>query len=236
MASTGIDLRINREMLSLRFHFVEQLRLAIAGGRFKPGERLVERELCSLLNVSRSVVREGLRQLEAEGLIVTVPHRGPVVRSVTESDVEQIYSLRSLLEGHAARQFAEHATSDELRRLRDALAEIERTVKLMSPPEYIAAKEGFYVVLLGCPANAMLRQVLQPLYNRIIGLRAMSVGTMGRSAEAYAEMAEIVAAIERRDPEAAEKTCARHVRRAGESLLHKMRTSGGSAVAVGQSS
>jgi DNA-binding GntR family transcriptional regulator len=214
---------LNRETMTLRFHVVEQLRLAICRGRFKPGDRLVERELCSLLNVSRSVVREGLRQLEAEGLITTVPHRGPVVSVITECDVEQIYGLRALLEGHASRQFAEYATSDELGRIRGALSEIQKAVAKRSPEEYMAAKEVFYQVLLDCPANSVLRQVLQPLHNRITSLRALSVGTMGRSAEALREMTEIVAAIERREAEVAEKAAARHVRRAGEALVKKMR-------------
>src|SRR3990170_1902174 len=90
----------------LRKQVVERLREAIIEGHLKPGERLRERELCELLGVSRTSLREGLVELEAEGLINNVPNRGPVVAMVSIKAAEEIYQLRAVLEGLAARLFA----------------------------------------------------------------------------------------------------------------------------------
>src|SRR5690349_13762377 len=108
MADDGMQ--VVRHAATLRLQVEEKLRNAIAAGRFKPGERLVERDLCARLDVSRALIREALRQLEAEGLIVAVPHRGPVVASITVEEARQIYAVRALLEGFAGRGFVGHAT------------------------------------------------------------------------------------------------------------------------------
>ena len=86
----------------LRREIETRLRTAIVAGRFKPGDRLIEREMCELLGVSRASLREALRQLEAEELVKIVPHRGPVVSDVTVEEAEQLYDVRAMLEGLAA--------------------------------------------------------------------------------------------------------------------------------------
>src|SRR5690242_12081163 len=101
------DLQVNRQRVTLRLRVEDKLRAAIASGRFMPGQRLIERELCALLGVGRTSVREALRQLEAEGLVSTVPHRGPMVSIISAEELEHIYAVRGLLEGYAGRKFAE---------------------------------------------------------------------------------------------------------------------------------
>ena len=110
---------------SLREQVAAKLRNAIAMGQFRPGERLVERELCEMTGVSRTSVREALRELEGDGLITTVPHRGPSVAVVTLDQARSIYEVRAVLEALAAKLFAENATDDDIGALRKATLDLK---------------------------------------------------------------------------------------------------------------
>ncbi len=90
----------------LRRSVTESIRNAIAAGVFKAGARLPERDLCEMTGVSRTLVREALRQLESEGLIEVLAHRGPIVARVTPEQAEGVYQVRIELEGLASQLFA----------------------------------------------------------------------------------------------------------------------------------
>ncbi len=98
-----MDLNVTREAVTLRMRVEDKLRSAISNGVFKPGQRLIERELCELTGVGRTSIREAVRQLEAEGLITSIPHRGPVVTRISVEEAQQLYAVRALLEGAAGR-------------------------------------------------------------------------------------------------------------------------------------
>ena len=89
----------------LRQQVLDELRQSIIAGRLNPGERLIERELISMMGVSRTVIREALRQLESEGLVAIVPNKGPIVRTLTLEEARDLYAIRAVLEGLAARLF-----------------------------------------------------------------------------------------------------------------------------------
>src|ERR1700733_2859126 len=95
----------------LRRRVEDALRQAIISGQFAPGDRLRERDLIELLKVSRTSLREALRQIEAEGLVALEPNRGPVVTTVTYEEVEEIYEVRSVLEAQACSGFAERGSN-----------------------------------------------------------------------------------------------------------------------------
>ena len=103
------DLRISETPKTLRALVLERMRAAILSFRFRPGERLRERDLCDQLGVSRSVVREVMRHLEAEGLVQTVPNRGMIVAKLDASQAAEIYEIRALVEACAAHACAERA-------------------------------------------------------------------------------------------------------------------------------
>src|SRR6266403_1193801 len=106
--------RVRREDQSLRALTVSNLRRAIFSLHFKPGERLTEKALCELTGVSRPLMREVLRDLEAQGLIENVPHKSPIVTTLTRSDAMEIYEVRSALEPMAARLFVERAKEEQI--------------------------------------------------------------------------------------------------------------------------
>src|SRR5262245_57775375 len=107
-------LSVSRPVVTLRTQAVEKLRQAIIDGHLVPGARLTERELCELLGVSRTLVRETLGQLEAEGWVENVPYRGPIVAATSADEARQLYEIRAALEGWAAKHCAEQATDDDL--------------------------------------------------------------------------------------------------------------------------
>ena len=109
-AQKASALRVSKDHETLREKTVERLREALLNQFFAPGDRLIERELCELTGVSRTSVREALRLLESEGLIETIPNRGPIVASLSAEDAQYIYEVREALEGLAGRLFAERAS------------------------------------------------------------------------------------------------------------------------------
>lgn len=91
--------QVRRVAAPLREQVLELLRADILAAEFAPGQRLVESRLCERFEVSRTVIREVLRQLESEGLVALVPHRGPVVAELTRADAKALYEVRGALEG-----------------------------------------------------------------------------------------------------------------------------------------
>lgn len=211
------ELQIRSESASLRLKVEETLRRAIATGRFRPGERLVERELCAMLGVGRTSIREALRQLEAEGLIVTIPRRGPAVASMTVEEARQLYDVRALLEGFAGRACATHATAEQLARIERAVALLAEAIA--AGTSLIEAKTAFYDALLESCGNDVVRQMLTGLHNRINLLRATSMVQPGRVEHSLKEIRAIQERIATRDPEGAEAACVQHIRNAAEVAL-----------------
>jgi DNA-binding GntR family transcriptional regulator len=190
---------------------VSKLRDAILSGAFKPGERLLEQNLCDWMGVSRTSVREALRRLEAERLITITPNRGPSVTEITREEAESIYKVRALLEGEAAALFAENVTAAQLGEMKLALADFDRAVSLDEPLGRVATTERFYAVILAGCGNPIIAEIIQSLVARINFLRARSMSREGRARQSTLEMWRIFDAIEKRKPAAARQAAIDHV-------------------------
>jgi DNA-binding GntR family transcriptional regulator len=198
----------------VRSQTVGNLRNAILAGRFAPGARLVEAELCRLLGVSRPSVREALRQLEAERLVVITPFKGPAVARIDWPEAAQIYEVRALLEGQAAFLFATRATKQQVAGMRSALKRFEDAVRTNDAEARLLHTDEFYNVMLkGCD-NGVIGDLLTGLHARINFLRARSMSQHGRSSESARELRRILSAIAASDAEKARAACIEHVRRA----------------------
>ena len=163
------------QAVSLRSLVVDRLRQAIVTGRFPPGAQLRERELCQLTGVSRPSLREALRQLEAEGLITTTPHRGPTVTALTPEEVGHLYTLRRLLESFAARQFAQRRRPEDIAALKAAVMRLNESEKSGEPFVMLEAGTAFYEAVAAGSGNPFLAQALKTLHNKIKLIRFISL-------------------------------------------------------------
>jgi DNA-binding GntR family transcriptional regulator len=218
-AISGAIFRPVGEALTLRKRVVEQIRAAIFEMRLLPGERLIERELCEQMDVSRSLVREALAELEAAGLVETIPFKGPMVARVDAGTARDIYAIRTELEGLAGRLCAEHATPAQRTALHEALQIVEDAYNSGNTAHWLPAKQHFYEMLLAGSGNATLAPMLRAIHGRITILRAMTLAEPGRSKTSFKELRAIVRAVEARDPERAAAACRDHVTSALETAL-----------------
>lgn len=219
------DFRVERVAAPLRQSVTESIRYAIATGRFKAGERLPERELCEMTGVSRTLIREALRQLESEGLIDVVPHRGPVVARLSVEQARGIYQVRILLEGLACQLFAENASDPQRAALAQAFDRLRTSFESADPMARLQAKNQFYDVLIDGSGNAALGQSLRLLNARIMLLRATSLQAPGRSRESLRELGDLMEALASRDGERARLAAVRHVESAAAAALEFLRNS-----------
>lgn len=182
------------------------VREAIISGQFLPGQRLIEKELCESLGVSRGSVREALRQLEAEQLIHTVPNRGPIVAKLTPHDILDICQVRSALEGMAVKLFVQNADETNIARLEAGLQEIDRAFAAGDLNLTVHAKSAFYQAFYAGSGNALISTVLRSLDARINLVRRL-VFVSGESVKGIVKFRALVEALKRKDAAAATAVC-----------------------------
>ncbi len=205
------DLRIAHSPTTLRELAVDRLRQAIISGRFSGGDRLVERTLCDQLGVSRSVVREAIRYLEAEGLVDTQGRSGPIVARLDWDQARQVYDIRRLLESDAAAACARLSDAAVKTRLQAALSALDTAFTEATPAQLYDATTRFYEVIFTAAGHHVAWEVVQRLNSRISRLRALTLATTDRRISGPAHMARICAAICAGDPETAASAVREHL-------------------------
>lgn len=219
-----MDRLSSRGRVNVQRRFVRQaveswLRDAIVTGRFPAGTHLSDRQLSESCAASRTIVREAVRTLEAEGLVVVRANYGPIVAGISRDEAIELYELRVTLEALAVEAFAVRANAEERTALRSAYQELTR----LNPPDPIEmalrAKERFYAVLIDGCRNAHVSRTLRQLINRNAMLRATSLRLPGRLSTTVAELKLVVDAIDRHDAVAAGAACRAHVRSAADAAL-----------------
>ena len=188
---------------SLRGEFVfAALRNEIRDGRLQPGDRLVETEIAQRLGVSRTPVREALKRLESDGVVAFGLPRGLTVTKLTHRQILELYAVREVLEGAAARFAAERAAPFEIATLKQILAQHDGA---RTPAEAADANRRLHEAIVGATHNAYLERVMNVMTDVLALLGTTTYAVPGRIASGSKENAEIVACIERRDPGAAEE-------------------------------
>ncbi|MFO1074434.1 MAG: GntR family transcriptional regulator [Geminicoccaceae bacterium] len=203
-------LRIETPPATLRTMALERLRRAIISGVFKPGQRLVERALCDQLGVSRSVIREVIRHLDAEGLVTTVG-QGPMVAQLDWEDARQIYEIRAALESAAVEACARMADEDVKVRLARAVEEIEQRAAAGAIMAVLEATEQFYEIVFTAGGHPIAGEIVRRLNGRISQLRLLTLGSQNRLRSGPRRFREIFEAIAANRPEAAGEACRTHV-------------------------
>ncbi len=224
---------IQKHAAPLRQRVLDELRQSIIAGRLNPGERLLERELTSMMGVSRTVVREALRQLESEGLITIIPNKGPVVRELTLEEARDLYSIRAVLEGLAARQFVENASHEQIAKLERELARVRKAYDGGNTESILESKNDFYDALFAGAGSDTLSSMIGMLHGRIWRWRAMGLShpqkSRERSKESMKGLSLMLKAIRMRDASLAEKAIREEVTKAAAEVTRLLAAGGETA-------
>lgn len=192
----------------------------IRDGLLLPGTRLRETDLADRLGISRTPVREAIRQLEADGLVVHLPRQGATIRSLDYAEVIELYEMRAVLEGTAARLAARVASTVELAEL-TAL----NTALAADPagPEAQQINRQFHRTLLDAARNRFLVKAMSALRKTMMILGPTTLSDPARATEALAEHTAVLAALQARDAAAAEAAMRTHVENALSARIRGMR-------------
>jgi DNA-binding GntR family transcriptional regulator len=197
----------------IRERVVDALRDAIIAGRLKPGGRIRERELVSLLGVSRSPLREAIRILETEGLITSLAHRGARVSELSAVDLHDMLDVRIMLESFAARLFIERLDEAVLRAMEE---QVERS---RAPGYRVDLQENFdlglefHDLLVGACGNRKVVQMHENLKRHQTRYQHFAFARLGRDLRALDEHALMVAMLRARDLGAVERLMRAHLLR-----------------------
>ncbi|MGI6631219.1 MAG: GntR family transcriptional regulator [Bacillota bacterium] len=211
----------NPNSLSLRvFKEIEDM---ILNGEIQPGENLIESKLSSQLGVSRTPVREAVRMLERTGLVQIVPNKGAVVLGIDDQDLEDIYTIRMLIEGLASRWAAERMTEEQIRELGEII-DLQEFYTMKNSTEHINHLDSqFHEKIFEYCNSRPLQHTLSDLHHMIKRYRKISVGSTGRADKAIAEHRQIFEALAEHNPDTAEKLTIEHIANAKENLLKIIR-------------
>ena len=187
----------------------DSLRDAIWEGRIARGERVREEEIARSLGVSRTPVREALQRLQRRGLLVTGPGRGLMVAELSKREVIELYAMREILEGSAARFAAERATPEEIATLYELQAQLKAAKG--DPMLHTTLNRRFHQAIYEAAHNRYLMQTLESLHDSFALLRSATMRLPHRQRDSHEERRRIIAAIEKRDPILAEQEAREHI-------------------------
>ena len=212
------ELQMN-EYLPLRDVVFQTLRQAILRGELKPGERLMEIHLAQKLGVSRTPVREAIRKLELEGLVSIIPNKGAYVTGITRKDVEDIYAIRSLLEGLCARWATAHITEKQLDALEENIYLSEFHASKGHAQKLTELDDQFHDILYEACSSKMLEHQLRDFHEYVRRMRKQNLSGSERGLEAVLEHKQIMEAICRKDADRAQELAALHMRNAYDNMI-----------------
>ena len=199
---------------SLRGRVFQRLREDILSGVYQEHDELREITIGEELGVSRTPVREALRQLELEGLVKIIPNKGAYVTGITLKDVADIYKIRSMLEGMCARWATKHITEKQIEELEEVLllSEFHLQKRSSEQTDQVTELDGkFHRILYEASNSRRLEHVLSDFHKYVQMARAMSVGEKNRAEKSIQEHREILEAIKEHDGEMAERLANRHI-------------------------
>ncbi len=204
----------------LRELVFESLREAILNGTLGPSERLMEIQLAEEMGVSRTPVREAIRKLELEGLVVMIPRKGAYVAGMSLKDIADVFEIRGALEGLAAELAAERATEEELEFMERYLVKISEEIEKGDLDKVVEIDTDFHTLLYKASRNERLSQIISNLREQIQRFRTTSLSYPGRMKVALEEHRKIVEAISSRDGESAGKIAQEHIENAENSMMN----------------
>lgn len=198
-----------------------QIRSEILKGALMPGESVTEMGLAKDCGVSRTPVREALRQLELEGLVELIPNKGAVILGISPEDICDIYQIRAMLEGGAAERAAQKATDEDIRRLTEILDLTEFYISRQNMQQLQAMDGQFHQLIYEMSGSRMFKRLLKDLHYYIGLTRDASLKSEGRAAQSVREHRAVLEAIAEHDGKKASRLMSLHVNKALENVLKR---------------
>jgi len=210
--------RVERRFRSLTKLLTEELKTAIITGKLAPGERLSEEKLASSLNVSRVPLREALRRLEVEGYVTFLSNQEVAVSKPTMEELEDCYTIASVLEGLAVRLAVERAQPEELSRLRELHQLLREAYQKRDLGGYFEANTNFHYFIAEIARNERLYRLINQMRQEIRKTRILSLHLPQRLDYSMREHDQILDAFLKKNPELAGATMVKHLQNQMEAL------------------
>ena len=211
---------MEHKTVSLADQVFEHLETDILSGKYQRGDILTENRLCEILGVSRTPIREALRRLMQEHLIVETG-KGSLVLGITDDDLRDIYIIRESLEAKAAKMATLNASEDEINELKSAVELQEFYLSKQNTDQIRLMDNRFHEILYKISGSHVFYNTLLPLHKKVQKYRKVSLQSHSRASESVAEHHEILNAIINRDADAAEALTAKHVKNAYNHIAGK---------------
>ncbi|MBU9735353.1 GntR family transcriptional regulator [Diplocloster agilis] len=206
------------DKFSLRGRVFHKLREDILSGKYKQNEELREVAIATELGVSRTPVREAIRQLELEGLVNLIPNKGAYVTGITIKDVKDIYVIRSYLEGLCAKWATEFITEQQLGELEENIYLSEFHAEKEHYDQVLELDNRFHQLLYDASGSKILDHVLSDFHHYVQRVRKISIATPERALKSNEEHRKIVEAIRARDEKQAESLANEHIMNTMENI------------------
>jgi DNA-binding GntR family transcriptional regulator len=210
-------------LLPLRDVVFKTLRQAILTGELKPGERLMEIHLAEKLGVSRTPIREAIRQLELEGLVVMIPRKGAQVAHMTEKSMLDVLEVRLALDELSVRLACERITDDEILKLKEACIAFEKAVETADYKNIASADVAFHDIIFASTRNPRLSQMVNNLAEQMYRYRFEYIKDSAIHAVLIKEHRIILDAISSRDADAAVKAIHTHINNQENAIIRQIR-------------
>ena len=195
-------------------HIADTIKDGVRLGRYVPGQRLIESDFLSETGFSRGPLREALRRLEADGVVLLEKNRGAMVRRYSRDEIRNLYEVRELLETHAARLAARRVVDDDVAaaRIEGSRRRMRRTLVKDAIAEYTRENTRFHVLVAETSGNPWLERIIETLQLPVDRLAVLHLVTLGASKSSLSEHEEIIDAILAGDSARAEKAMRVHLR------------------------
>lgn len=212
-----------QQFKSLLDQLYEYLSTSIIEGKIKPGEKLIENELCRQYGISRSPIRECFRILESEGLIIINPRKGTFVRELTSKDIEDVFPVRASLESLAARLAIPNISEKEIMVFNGLIREMEEAIKNRDVKSFLNLNFSFHSVFIKASNNQVLEKTLKNL-GRGLWLRIAFLYYQSPSGLIFSNSMhkEIVKAFQKKDALSVQGLVEKHIEHAKQGLLSSM--------------
>lgn len=221
MMDTNLKVTVN-EYLPLRDIVFNTLRKAILKGELAPGERLMEKQLAEKMGVSRTPIREAIRKLELEGLVIMVPRKGAEVAKITEQDIKDVLEVRAALESLAVKLACKKMTKENIEELIRVNSEFTRAARNVDVDVIIEKDIEFHDVIYHSTKNEKLIQIINNLREQIYRFRVEYIRQMSDFSKLIKEHEDILESIKNRNTKLAQEIASKHIENQEKAVISRI--------------